>query len=223
MKFASITSGTASFDFIAVRARMTAMIDDLKLVGLTGGIGAGKSTVADLLRARGVPVLDADQLSREVMSPGQPAHREIAAAWPGVLAPDGQIDRRKLGAVVFSDPQARKTLEAITHPRIQALCQARARALAGAGHRLAFYEASLLVETGRQRDFDGLVVVTAAEEQRLARVQARDGSTREGALARLRAQMPEAEKVKAATHVIDNGGDRAATERQVDALIAGLR
>src|SRR6185369_7225451 len=121
---------------------------------------------------------------------GQPAHAEIAAAWPEVIGPDGAIDRKRLGAKVFADPAARARLESITHPRIQERCLAEARALEAAGHRLAFYEASLLVETGRQGDFDGLVVVTAGEEQQLARVQARDGSTREQALARLKAQLP---------------------------------
>jgi dephospho-CoA kinase len=198
------------------------MIDDLKLVGLTGGIGAGKSTVAEMLQARGVPVVDADQLAREVMAPGQPAHAEVAAAWPQVIAPSGEIDRRKLGALVFADPEARRRLESITHPRIQELLLGRARALAAAGHRLAFYEASLLVETGRHRDFDGLVLVTASEEERLQRVQARDGSTRQAALARLRAQLPEEQKRKVATHLIDNSGDREATRRQVDELLALL-
>lgn len=198
------------------------MIEDLKLVGLTGGIGAGKSTVAEMIRARNVPVLDADRLAREVMAPGQPAHAEVAAAWPQVIGPGGEIDRRKLGALVFSDPAARRRLEAITHPRIQELALTRARALAAAGHRLAFYEASLLVEAGRERDFDGLVVVTADEEQRLARVQARDQTSRDSALARLRAQLPVEQKLKLATHVIDNSGDREATRRQVDELIAQL-
>ena len=189
------------------------MIGALKLVGLTGGIGPGKSTVAGMIREAGVPVLDADVLAREVVAPGQPAHAEIAALWPDVIGPDGEIDRKKLGARVFSDPAARARLEAITHPR----------ALEAAGHRLAFYEASLLVETGRHRDFDGLVVVTADEEQQIARAQARDGSTREQAVARLRAQMPPEEKRRAATHLIDNSGDLAATRRQVAALLASLR
>jgi dephospho-CoA kinase len=199
------------------------VIETLKLVGLTGGIGAGKSTVAQMIRAAGVPVLDADVLSREVMAPGQPAHAEIAAAWPDVIGADGAIDRKKLGARVFADPAARARLEAITHPRIQEAAQAAARALEAAGHRLAFYEASLLVETGRHRDFDGLVVVTAGEEQQLARVQARDRSTREQALARLRAQMPAEEKRKVATHLVDNSGDLESTRAQVAKLIADLR
>jgi dephospho-CoA kinase len=199
------------------------VIGKLRLVGLTGGIGTGKSTVGQMLRAAGVPVLDADVLSREVVMPGQPAHAEIAAAWPAVIRPDGTVDRRELGHRVFSDPQARARLEAITHPRIQARALELARELEAAGHLLAFYEASLLVETGGHRKFDGLVVVTAGEEQQIARVMARDHSSREQALARLRAQMPAEEKRRAATHVIDNSGDLDSTRRQVDELIRALR
>jgi dephospho-CoA kinase len=198
------------------------VIGKLRFVGLTGGIGAGKSTVAQMIRAAGVPVVDADVLAREVVEPGRPAHAEIAAAWPEVIGPDGTIDRKRLGHKVFSDPAARAKLEAITHPRIQARAEATARALEAAGHRLAFYEASLLVESNRQRSFDGLVVVIADEEQQLARASARDGSTREQALARLRAQMPAEEKRRAATHVIDNSGDLASTQRQVTELIAAF-
>jgi dephospho-CoA kinase len=198
------------------------VIGNLKLVGLTGNIGSGKSTVAQMIRAAGVPVLDADVLAREVVAPGLPAHAEIAAAWPDVIAPDGSIDRKRLGAKVFADPAARRRLEAITHPRIQERCLQAARALEAAGHPLAFYEASLLVEGGRQGEFDGLVLVTADEEQQVARVRARDGSTREQALARLRAQLPVAEKRKVATHVVDNSGDLESTRRQVAALIAAF-
>jgi dephospho-CoA kinase len=198
------------------------VIGKLRFVGLTGNIAAGKSTVAGMIRAAGVPVLDADVLAREVVEPGQPAHAAIAAAWPEVIGPSGAIDRKKLGAKVFSDPQARARLEAITHPRIQERAEAAARALEAAGHRLAFYEASLLVEANRHRSFDALVVVSAGEDQQIARAMTRDGSTREHALARLRAQMPSEEKLRAATHVIDNSGDLASTQRQVTALIAAL-
>jgi dephospho-CoA kinase len=201
---------------------MQGMIGDLKLVGLTGGIGTGKSTVADMVRARGVPVIDADVLAREVVAPGQPAHADIARAWPQVIASDGTIDRKKLGALVFSDPEERRRLEAITHPRIRERALARARELAAAGHRLAFYEASLLVEVGRHHEYDALVVVTADEEQQLERVTARDGSSRQAALARLRAQLPAEEKRRAATHVVDNSGDRERTRGQVDALLTEL-
>ncbi|HEY0705642.1 MAG TPA: dephospho-CoA kinase, partial [Polyangia bacterium] len=132
-------------------------------------------------------------------------------------------DRKRLAAEVFADPAARLRLEAITHPRIAERVWAEAATLAASGHRLAFYEASLLVETGRHTEFDGLVVVTASPEQQLARATARDGSTRAAVEARMRAQLPLADKLRVATAVIDNDGDLAATRRQVEALVADLR
>jgi dephospho-CoA kinase len=191
-----------------------------KLVGLTGNIGSGKSTVAQMFAARGIPVIDADGLTRELQAPGQPAHAEIAAAWPEVVAPDGRLDRRRLSNIVFADSKALKRLEAIMHPRIQTLSRARADAFAEAGHRLVLYEASLLVESGRDKELDGLIVVTASPATRIARVVARDGVREEDVRARMRAQLPQEDKVRLATHVIDNDGDLAATEAQVDQVLA---
>ncbi len=195
----------------------------LRLVGITGGIGTGKSTVANLLRDGGFPVLDADQLAREVVVPGLPAHAEIAHAWPEVLGPDGHIDRKKLAAIVFADGPSRARLEAITHPRIRERIAAEAAALEAAGHGLAFVEAALLVETGFYRQLGGLVVVTASEQVQVARVLARDGGTREAVLARIRAQLPLAEKVRAADYVVDNGGSPEATRVQVLRILGALR
>ena len=124
---------------------------------------------------------------------------------------------------MFADPAARARLEAITHPRIQALSRARAAALAAAGHELALYEASLLVESGRDKELDGLIVVTASPATQLARVVARDGVSEDEARARMRAQLPQEEKLRVATHVIDNDGDLAATEAQVERVLAALR
>lgn len=194
-----------------------------KLVGLTGNIGSGKSTVARMFAARGIPVIDADALAREVQAPGQPAHADIAAAWPQVVGPDGKLDRKRLGDIVFADPAALRRLEGFTHPRIQELSRARAAALAAARHDLAIYEATLLVESGRDRELDGLIVVTAAPATQVARVVARDGAREEDVRARLRVQLPQADKVRRATDVVDNDGDLAATEAQVDAIIARLR
>jgi dephospho-CoA kinase len=194
----------------------------LRVFGLTGGIGSGKSTVAQLFTARGVPVVDADALAREVVVPGAPAHADVAAIWPEVIAADGTLDRKRLGDVIFADDAARARLEAILHPRIAAAADARLAALAAEGHRLALYEATLLVESGRWRDFDGLVVVTATAETQIARAMARDGLSRAQAEARLRAQLPTEQKVRVATHLIDNDGARAATEAQVAALLVKL-
>ena len=198
------------------------MIGNLALYGLTGGIGSGKSTVATMLRERGVPVLDADVFAREVVEPGTRGHAEVAAAFPEVIGADGAVDRKKLGARIFDNPADRARLEAITHPRIHERALEEGRALERAGHRVVFYEASLLVETGRYRDFDGLVVVTASEEQQIARVQARNGVSREQAIARIQAQLPLEEKRRVATHVIDNSGDLEETRRQVDELLRAL-
>jgi dephospho-CoA kinase len=194
-----------------------------RVFGLTGGIGTGKSTVARLFAARGVPVVDADALARQVVAPGTVGNAEVAAAWPQTIGADGAIDRKRLAAIVFADPAARARLEAITHPLIQQASAARLTDLAGEGHTLALYEAALLVESGRWQDFDGLIVVTASPETQIARAVARGGITREEAEARVRAQLPTAEKLRVATHVIDNDGDLAATERQVDELLAQLR
>jgi dephospho-CoA kinase len=203
------------------------VIGQLKLVGLTGGIGSGKSTVGRMVQDLGVPVIDADQLARQVVEPGQPAHAEIAATWPQVIVAQGpqagQLDRKRLAALVFADPPSRLRLEAITHPRIQQRLLEEAERLARAGHRLAFYEASLLVEVGRHRDFDALVVVDIGEEQQLGRVMAREATHRDQVLERIRAQLPLADKRRVATHIIDNSGDLANTRRQVEALVHQLR
>ena len=199
------------------------MRDGLKVLGLTGGIGSGKSTVARLISELGVPVLDADQLAREVVEPGRPALAEVAAAWPQAIGPDGKVHRKRLADIVFADPAQRLRLEAIMHPRIQALADERLAELARKGHALAFYEASLLVESGRYKDFDGLVVVTASPETQLERVLARGGLAAAEAQARIDAQLPLLAKVRVATHLIDNDGDLDATSAQVDRLVASLR
>ncbi len=195
----------------------------LRVLGLTGGIGTGKSTVARMFAARGIPVVDADALAREVVAPGTVGNAEVGAAWPQVLGPDGAIDRKRLAAIVFADPAARARLEAITHPLIQEASAARLTDLAGEGHPLALYEAALLVESGRWRDFDGLIVVTASPETQIARAVARGGISREEAEARVNAQLAGEEKVRVATYVIDNDGALAQTERQVQRVLGELQ
>jgi dephospho-CoA kinase len=194
----------------------------MKVIGLTGGIGSGKSTVAAILRQRGVPVMDADVIARQVTEPGQPAHDEIARTWPDVIGGDGNIDRKKLAAIVFGDGESRKRLEAITHPRIRAALAAQTSALAAAGHPVAFFEAALLVETGLYRDLDGLVVVTADDEPRIGRVIQRDGSTRAKVLARMAAQLPIEEKIRVADYVIDNSRSLEATTEQVLRVLGSI-
>jgi dephospho-CoA kinase len=193
-----------------------------KLVGLTGGIGTGKSTVARMIRDLGVPVIDADLLARQVVQPGQPAHLEIVAGWPDVVDQSGAIDRKKLADHIFADPAGHARLEAITHPRIMEQALNQAGALRRQGFRLAFLEAALLVETGLHSRLDGLVVVTASEEQQISRVMAREGCSRDQVLARMHAQLSLEEKRRAATDVIDNSGDQATTQGQVESLVRRL-
>ena len=187
------------------------------LVGLTGGIATGKSAVDAVLRELGAVIIDADVLAREVVEPGEPALAEIAAEFgPTVLDPGGRLDRKALGAIVFADPERRRTLEAMTHPRIRERFQQRVDALAAENFRgLVFFDAPVLIESGNYRTMDRLVVVIADEATQLARLMARDGIDRDEALRKIRSQMPLADKAKLADYVIDNSGDRAATEAEV--------
>lgn len=199
------------------------MVGNLAVVGLTGGIGSGKSTVARLIADCGIPVLDADQIAREIVAPGEPALAEIAALWPDAVASDGTLDRLTLGALVFADPEARAKLQAITHPKIQNRAMDRVRALEAEGHKVAVYEAALLVETGRHKDFDALIVVTAPEDTQVERAVARGPLSEVEVRARLGAQLPLEQKTKVASHVIDNGGSLESTRSQVIRLVDDLR
>lgn len=190
-----------------------------KLIGITGGIAAGKSTVARLFRELGGAVLDADALAREVTAPGSETLARIVESFGSdLLGPRGELDRARLGALVFDDPQARLRLEQIVHPAIAAAAEVRIAALAGEGHRYVFYEAALLVETGRYRQMDALVVVTAKDELRIRRLIERAGISRGEARKRLAAQAPEAEKVRLADYLVDNSGSVEQTRTQVEAI-----
>jgi dephospho-CoA kinase len=192
--------------------------------GLTGGLASGKSTVAARFRAHGVPVIDADQLAREVVAPGSEGLAAVVRAFgEDILLPDGSLDRAKLSDRVFADPSSRQTLNGILHPRIGALSLSRVQALAAEGERLACYEAPLLVENGLADMFRPLVVVAVPEAVQLARAVVRDGCTEAQARARLAAQKSLADKIAAADYVIDNSGSREETERQADEVLAALR
>lgn len=194
----------------------------MRLFGLTGGIATGKSTVTQLLKDLGFSVIDADALAREVVEPGRPALAEIEARFPGVVE-GGALNRAKLGALVFNDPAARAALNAITHPRIRQLALEKTTALAATGATHAIYDAALLLENRLHEGMDGVILVVAPEETQVARVMARDGLSEAAARARIAAQMPTEEKRKYATWVIDNGGTREDTRRQVEAVAAALR
>lgn len=192
------------------------------LFGLTGGIATGKSTVTQMLRELGLPVIDADALAREVVEPGRPALAEIAARFPGVVE-GGVLNRAKLGALVFNDADARAALNAITHPKIRALALEKTLALAETGATHAIYDAALLLENKLHEGMNGVILVTCPLETQVARVMARDGLSEEAARARIASQMSTDEKRQYATWVIDNGGTREDTRRQVEAVVRALR
>ena len=195
----------------------------VRIWGLTGNIGSGKSTVGRMLMDRGIAVVDADQVAREVVEPGRPALREIASRFPGAVRPDGSLDRKALAARVFADAGERQALNAIVHPRIAEEVAGRMASLAAAGEKVAVYEAALIVENGLQQGLDGLIVVTAPPEVQIARLRLRDNMSEEEARARIASQLPAAEKARAATVVIDNGGSEADLGAQVERLIERLR
>lgn len=190
-----------------------------RIVGLTGGIASGKSTVAAMLRALGAPVVDADAIAREVVEPGQPALAEIVGRWgPGVLGPDGRLDRKRLAAIVFADPDERRALEAITHPRIAERSRARIAEFAARGAPAVVYEAALIVENKLYEWMDALIVVAVPPDVQRARLMARDGITAAEADARIAAQLPLADKVAVATYVVDNSGSVDDTRAQVERI-----
>ena len=195
----------------------------VRIWGLTGNIGSGKSTVARMLAARGIPVVDADRVAREVVEPGQPALAEIATRFPGVVKADGSLDRRALAERVFADERERRDLEGILHPRIAEEVATRMAALADAGHGVAVYEAALIVENGLQHGLDGLIVVTAPVEAQIARLRLRDGMSEAEARARIAAQLPAEEKAREATVVIENTGSESDLSAQVERLAGRMQ
>lgn len=191
----------------------------IHVFGLTGGLASGKSTVASQLRARGVPVIDADALAREVVAPGTDGLRDVVRQFGADVLHDGELDRKRLAAIVFARPDQRELLEGITHPRIQALRAQRLRELAERGEPLAAYEVPLLYEKGLERELHPIVVVYVPESVQLARATARDRSTEEQARARLAAQLPLEEKARRADYVIDNTAAPDTTRAAVDDVL----
>ena len=189
----------------------------MHLVGLTGGIATGKSTVASLLRELGVPVLDADLAARHVVQPGEPALRALVDAFGSeILDTSGALDRAAMRQRIIDDPQAKRTLEAITHPAIRARIAEELAALAAGGHGAAVVEAALLVESGGYKGYADLIVVTCDPEEQVRRLMARDAQTESQARGLIGAQMPMSEKARYATQLIRNDGD-------IDALRAATR
>lgn len=192
------------------------------LVGLTGGIGAGKSTVAALLAERGAVILDADQVAREVVEPDQPAFAALVKEFgPEIVGTDGRLDRQELANRAFATPESKAALDAITHPAIHTEF---GRRMLEAPDAIVVMDVPLLVEskTAAERGYEVVIVVEAPEALRLDRLEHR-GVPREDAAARMRAQATDEERRAVATHLIDNGTDHTALVAQVDALWADLQ
>jgi dephospho-CoA kinase len=185
-------------------------------IGLTGGIACGKSTVANLFAALGVPIVDTDLLAREVVAPGSALLAQVVEHFgPAVLKPDGSLDRRELRSRVFAAPDERRWLEALTHPAIRTLTDERCDTATGPYSIVAI---PLLAETGAAARFDRVLVVDCEPELQLARLMARDGSTREEAQRVVAAQAPRATRLALAHDVIHNNESLAAVRDQVEKL-----
>ncbi len=195
-----------------------------RIIGLTGGIASGKSTVAKILRELGAPIVDADQVARDVVEPGTPALEEIVARFgPEVVDADGRLERKRLGDIVFADDDARAALNAIIHPRIAAASQQRIAALAAAGEPIVVYEAALIVENKLTSWMEALIVVSVSRGVQVPRLMARDGIDAIAAEARLAAQLPLEDKVAVADYVVDNSGTLEQTRAQVERLWARIK
>ncbi len=194
-------------------------------IGLTGGIGSGKTTAARRFFALGAKVYHADEISRHALDPCSDCYGKVVAEFgTDILRDDETIDRRKLGEIVFSDESKRKTLNDIIHPYvIDELLSSAERDLGNDPSGIAVFEVPLLFESGMDRQMDANIVVTCAEETRIQRVMERDELLRDQVHARMRAQMPEEEKRLRADYVLDNNGTHESLLRQVDALYAMLK
>lgn len=189
----------------------------MKVIGLTGGVGCGKSVVASMFRELGASIIDADRVARLVVEPGQPAWKEIVKGFgKEVLNPDGTINRSQLGEIVFRNREKREELNRITHPRIIERIKELIEEHRKGGVEVVIVEAALIVEKGGMKPIiSDLIVVTADEETQVRRLTQRVGLSREDALLRIKSQMPISEKIKHATYVIDNSGSVEETRERV--------
>jgi dephospho-CoA kinase len=193
------------------------------ILGVTGGIASGKSTVVRLLGALGAVVVSADELAREAVRPGSPTLAQLAERFgPGILRSDGSLDRQRMATLVFADPAARAALNRITHPAIAALAEARLRELVRQQAPLIVYEAPLLFEAGADKRVDAVLVVRIDERLQLERLMVRDSLDEAQARSRIAAQMPQAEKAARADYVIDNSGLPEETAARVRELFDRL-
>jgi len=191
--------------------------------GLTGGLGAGKTTVAARWRARKLPVFDADELSRSVMQPGHQGLAAVVEAFgTEILHEDGTLDRARLARLVFGDKGLRKRLEEITHPFVHSALDVELRRLEFREEPLACYEAPLIVETNRADLYRPLVVIAVPENDQVVRAMHRDGVEEQHVKARMASQAPLSTKVRVADHVIDNSGELSETIEQADQVLEAI-
>lgn len=204
---------------------MTGHSGAYKKIGLTGGIGSGKSTAAKRFAALGARVYHADEIARQALDPGAVCYDRVVSAFgPEILNADGTVDRRRLARIVFSSDKKREALNAIIHPYVMKELFARAEHdLSNPKGGIAIFEVPLLYESGMDSGLDSTILVSSDEETRIRRVMERDGLTREHILSRIRAQMPEEEKRRRADYILENDGAEEDLIRQVDALYELLK
>lgn len=197
------------------------MPDKIRIIGLTGGIATGKSSIALFFTERGVPVIDADQLARDAVLPGTPALEKIISLFgPEVITHCGELDRKRLGSLIFSDPGKRRQLENILHPVIRELAKERIGLAAAAGHQRLVYMAPLLIEAGATDQVDTVWVVTVHPDIQLERLMQRDGISREQAQLIIDSQMPLSAKEQYASVVINNSGTETETRMILETVWA---
>lgn len=195
----------------------------MRRVALTGGIATGKSHVRAQFEQLGVPTIDADRLAREVVAAGTPGFEAVLSRFgPDILDGSGAIDRRKLASIVFSDPVARQDLEHIIHPSVRTAIDSWFESLGDIAPGFAIADIPLLYETGRERDFETVVVTSCDPRTQISRIMARDATTESEARARIAAQLPMDEKVRRADHVIMTDGPFEETDRQVRKIFSAL-
>lgn len=193
------------------------------VLGVTGGIATGKSSVASMFATLGATVVSADELSRQAVAPGTAALAALAARFgPDIISAEGSLDRPALSAIVFTDAEARADLNRITHPAIGRLAEEKLQTLKAAGHHLIIYEVPLLFEASAESRVDQILVVITDPETQLERLIDRDGIDQLAASARVSAQMPLVEKVRRADYLIDNSGSTTETAIQVEKLFLEL-
>ena len=190
------------------------------LLGLTGGIASGKSTVSQVFKDKGIQVVDADRLARQVVEPGSPGlDRLVDYFGREILTQDGGLDRKYLGDLIFRDSQAKEAVNRILHPLIGQSIQGQIEAAIGQDLDLLVLDIPLLYETGQAGDFQAVMVVSLPHEDQVSRLMDRDGIDRDQALRKIRAQMPLEEKVKLADYIVDNSGSKEETRQQVEAWL----